>query len=68
MNQKDARQESDLNSENEDSINQNENDSSIEALVVDEQSVVRQKLVEKLKREPTEDEINTWLSEHTEGY
>ncbi len=34
----------------------------------DEQSYARERLREELKREPTEDEINEWLREHTEGY
>ncbi len=34
----------------------------------DEQSYARERLLEELKREPTEDEISEWLREHTEGY
>jgi hypothetical protein len=34
----------------------------------DEQEFVRQTLQEKLGREPTEDEVNEWLREHTESY
>lgn len=34
----------------------------------DEQAFVRQTLEQKLGREPTEDEVNEWLREHTESY
>lgn len=34
----------------------------------DEQEYVRQRLREELKREPTEEEMDEWLREHTEGY
>ena len=45
-----------------------ENDSSLDALVREQQSYVRNRLHEELGREPTQEEINQWLSEHTEGY
>ena len=44
------------------------NDSSIEALVQQEQTIARQKLSEELGREPTQPEIDRCLSEQTEGY
>ncbi|HEX6730522.1 MAG TPA: hypothetical protein VF074_10945, partial [Pyrinomonadaceae bacterium] len=34
----------------------------------DEQEFVRQTLEQKLGREPTEEEVNEWLREHTESY
>jgi hypothetical protein len=33
-----------------------------------ERDYVRQRLREELKREPTEDELDEWLRQHTEGY
>jgi len=34
----------------------------------DEREFVKQNLEEKLGREPSEDEVNDWLREHTESY
>ncbi len=45
-----------------------ENDSSLEALVREEQSLVRERLREELRREPTQAEADEWLNEQTEGY
>lgn len=45
-----------------------ENDSSLEALVREEQSLARERLREKLGREPSQAEADQWLSEQTEGY
>lgn len=45
-----------------------ENDSSLQALINEEQSFVRQRLREETGREPTQAEIDRWLSEQTEGY
>jgi hypothetical protein len=33
-----------------------------------ERDYVRERLREELKREPTEDELDEWLRQHTEGY
>lgn len=33
-----------------------------------EREYVRKRLCEELKREPTEEELNEWLRQHTEGY
>lgn len=44
------------------------NDSSLEALVREEQSIARERLREELGREPTQEEADDWLSEQTEGY
>ncbi|MBC7929993.1 MAG: hypothetical protein H7Z38_05430 [Rubrivivax sp.] len=41
---------------------------SLEDAVRDEQEYARERLREELKREPTEDEINEWLRQQTEGY
>lgn len=45
-----------------------ENDSSLEALVRQEQTIARERLREKLGREPTQEESDEWLNEQTEGY
>ena len=45
-----------------------ENDSSLQALVDQEQSYARERLREKTGREPAQEEIDRWLSEQTEGY
>jgi hypothetical protein len=45
-----------------------ENDSSLEALVHQEQSDAHNRLREELGREPTQEEADRWLSEQTEGY
>jgi hypothetical protein len=45
-----------------------ENDSSLEALVRQEQSDAQKRLREELGREPTQEEADRWLSEQTEGY
>lgn len=34
----------------------------------EEREFVRQTLAEELGREPTDDELNEWLREHTESY
>jgi len=34
----------------------------------DEQDYLRGRLREELKREPSEEEMNEWLRQHTEGY
>ena len=40
----------------------------LEEVAREEQEFVRQALREKLGRDPTEDELNEWLREHTESY
>ena len=45
-----------------------DNDSSLEALVSEEQSIARERMREKLGREPTQEEADEWLNEQTEGY
>lgn len=44
------------------------NDSSLEALVNQEQSLARDRLRAELGREPTPEEVDKWLSEQTEGH
>lgn len=43
-------------------------DATLEDAAEREREYLRQRLREELQREPTEDEINEWLREHTEGY
>lgn len=43
-------------------------DSSLQALVNEEQAFARERLREELKRDPTQNEIDRWLSAQTEGY
>jgi hypothetical protein len=45
-----------------------DNDSSLEALVHQEQVEAHKRLREELGREPTQEEADRWLSEQTEGY
>ncbi len=56
-------EESIINSEQPD-----EKDSSLQALVDEEQFFARQRLREEIGREPTQKEVDKWLSEQTEGY
>ncbi len=68
MNQQDKEQKTDVDLNEKAAARQDENNHSIEALVREEQSFVRRKLLEGLGREPTQAEIDKWLSEQTEGY
>jgi hypothetical protein len=45
-----------------------DNDAGLKDAARDGQEYVRQRLLEELKREPTEEEMDEWLREHTEGY
>lgn len=45
-----------------------ENDSSLNALVNQEQSLARERLRKEIGREPTQDEVDKWLNEQTESY
>ncbi|HMF55703.1 MAG TPA: hypothetical protein VK619_05050 [Pyrinomonadaceae bacterium] len=45
-----------------------EEDNSLENAARKEREYVIERLREELKREPTEDEVNEWLREQTEGY
>ena len=40
----------------------------LDEMVRKEQEYLRQRLRDELKREPTEEELNEWLRQHTEGY
>lgn len=43
-------------------------DAPLEDAAQGEREYVRERLREELKREPTEDELDEWLRQHTEGY
>ncbi len=45
-----------------------EMDAPLEDAARGERDYVRERLREELKREPTEEEIDEWLRQHTEGY
>lgn len=45
-----------------------ETDDSLTDVARQEREYVRRRLVEQLRREPTEEEINEWLRQQTEGY
>ena len=48
--------------------NSQKKDSSLQALINQEQSVARNRLRQEIGREPTQEEVDKWLSEQTEGY
>ena len=43
-------------------------DTALDDAAQSEREYVRERLREELKREPTEDELDEWLRQHTEGY
>ena len=43
-------------------------DNSLDEAARVEQDYLRQRLRDELGREPTDEELNEWLREHTEGY
>jgi hypothetical protein len=45
-----------------------ENSSELEAMAETEHKYLHDRLREELAREPTEEELNEWLRQHTEGY
>ncbi|HEY0545397.1 MAG TPA: hypothetical protein VGC91_08490 [Pyrinomonadaceae bacterium] len=45
-----------------------DNDASLEEAVREEREYVRGRLREELRREPTDEEVDEWLRQHTEGY
>jgi hypothetical protein len=45
-----------------------DNDSSLKALLREQDSIVRERLRQELGREPKREEVDQWLSEHTEGH
>jgi len=51
-----------------DAANGGGEDSSLEDVARDEREYVRGRLRAELGRDPSEEEIDEWLREHTEGY
>ena len=49
-------------------LSKKENDSSLEALINQEQSLPHEQLQAELGREPTREEVDEWLRAHTESY
>jgi len=45
-----------------------ERDAELEGLALTEHEYLHQRLREELGREPTEEELDEWLRQHTEGY
>jgi hypothetical protein len=45
-----------------------DSDNTLEDAARDEREYVRERLRRELQRDPTEDEVNDWLRQHTEGY
>ena len=43
-------------------------DATLDEVAEREHEYLRQRLRNELQREPTEEELNEWLREHTEGY
>jgi hypothetical protein len=43
-------------------------DATLEDAAEHEREYLRRRLRDELQREPTEEELNEWLREHTEGY
>lgn len=46
----------------------NEQENDLSGAVREEEAFVREKLKEELGREPTREEIDEWVREHTESY
>ena len=46
----------------------NDGETTLEETAEREQEYLRRRLRDELQREPTEDELNEWLRQHTEGY
>ncbi|HVF27799.1 MAG TPA: hypothetical protein VM943_06145 [Pyrinomonadaceae bacterium] len=45
-----------------------DSNNSLEDAARDEHEYLRERLRDELKREPSEEEMNEWLRQHTEGY
>jgi hypothetical protein len=55
-------------STNNDPVTEGNQETGLNDVVQTEQKFIRQKLSAELGREPTEEELNEWLREHTESY
>jgi hypothetical protein len=62
------RVESSSGASEEGSTESNEPDEGLDDAVRDEHEYLRRRLRDELKREPTEEELDEWLRQHTEGY
>jgi len=58
----------DLESASEESPDMEGGEPTLEETAEQEQEYLRRRLRDELQREPTEDELNEWLRQHTEGY
>ncbi len=69
---KEAESKAASNSEAEESLitvdEPKENDSSLQALISEEQFYARERLRQETGHEPTQEEVDRWISEQTEGY
>lgn len=63
-----SRQASTNNADAKESADTEDSHSSLEDAAQDEQEYLRERLRQELKREPSEEEMNEWLRQHTEGY
>ncbi len=52
----------------EDAPPEEEGDASLDEAAEDEREYVRRRLRDELGREPSEEEVDEWLRQHTEGY
>ena len=57
-----------LHADSEEKPQPGETDPELEDVARRERDYVRQELREELEREPTEEEVDQWLRQHTEGY
>jgi hypothetical protein len=46
----------------------NQNESDLSNVASEEEGFVRERLSSELGRQPTQEEVDEWLREHTEGY
>ncbi|HEV7377070.1 MAG TPA: hypothetical protein VGN95_20300 [Pyrinomonadaceae bacterium] len=56
------------NTASEEAAESEDSSSTLDDAARSEREYVRQRLREELKREPTEEEIDEWVRQHTEGY
>jgi hypothetical protein len=56
------------NTASEEAAESEDSDTTLDDAARSEREYVRERLHEELKREPTEEEIDEWVRQHTEGY
>lgn len=54
--------------ENSESVDGGEGDGTLEEVAEKEREYLRRRLRDEWQREPTEDQLDEWLREHTEGH